>query len=89
MSDIVTRIKLKEIDWVKWIGWIIVLVLVVSIFAYLIAVRKQMWFAVTNQKAVTACIEGYEGELSEAEKRFEAKQRGTLVSPLVDEAKKE
>ena len=81
--------KVKHVDYMKWMLLILCLAFVTVSAIQLISVRKQIWFSINNPKAVSICIEGYQGEHSEADRRFEAKQRGTLVSPLVDEAKKE
>ena len=82
------KIKMK-FDVMKWAGWIIAVALLVGISVYLVTVRQQVWFAITQPKAVSACIEGYTGEHAEADKRFETKQRSEVISPLVEEAKKE
>jgi hypothetical protein len=81
--------KKEKIDMFKWSGWIIAVALIVGIGAYLVVIKEQLWFTITTPNAVSSCIEGYAGEHSEADKRFKLKQVGAIVSPLIEEAKKE
>jgi len=80
--------KKAKIDMFKWLGWIIAVALMVGISTYLIVIKEQLWFTITTPDAVNACIEGYVGEHSEADKRFKMKQVGA-DSILIEEAKKE
>lgn len=72
-----------------WSGWVVAFILSVGLFYYAISIRKQLAFTITNPKAVSLCIEGYQGEHGDADKRFEMKQKGQLVNPLVEEVKKD
>jgi len=81
--------KKPSIDIIKWSGWFLAFSLLVAIFVYFISIRRPLVFTVMNPKAVSICEEGYLGEHGEADKRFEMKQKGTLINPLVEEAKKE
>jgi len=78
-----------RIDITKWVLLLLLVAVATGAVVYSISIRQQLWFAATDPSAVTACMEGYYGELGEAKKRFEQKQRGQLINPLVEEVKKE
>lgn len=87
--DNTTKPKKAKIDLFKVFEWLIAIVLIVGIGIYLATIKDQLWFTITTPTAVQSCIEGYVGEHGEADKRFQLKQRSEIVSPLVEEAKKE
>jgi len=79
--------KMKKIDWIKTSMIATFALLLVGFVTYLVSIRQQLWFVLVSPDAVSVCQEGYLGEHSEANRRFELKQRSVLVSPLVDEGK--
>jgi len=89
MKNLFATNKPLHIDIAKWFALLLIVAATIGAIVYGISVRQQLWFAATDPSAVTACMEGYYGELGEAKKRFEQKQRGQLINPLVEEVKKE
>ena len=82
--------RLKKINWVRVSCFLFVAAIVGLVTWYVITIRSQLAFAVVHPRAVSVCMEGYMGEHNEADKRFETKQRSeAVISPLVEEAKKE
>jgi hypothetical protein len=79
----------RHLDFGKWLGRLVILGVVLLAGWYLYMVKNQVWFAVTTPNAVSACMEGYNGEHGEADRRFELKQRSEIISPLPSESPKE
>ena len=61
---------------------VILLALLVGTGVYLFNIRREVLFTLLNPNSVSVCLDGYQGEHSEADRRFEMKQRGELISPM-------
>ncbi len=78
----------EVIDWAYY-GKIVLRLVVIGallggIALFINSRRNELWFAATTPQAVATCMEGYQGEHFEADRRFRLKQSGTIISPIAE-----